>query len=102
MNFYNHTLNWITGELFEAYFITNFGVITIIGGILFGKFGSTLNAKALVIPLIVVGIIYAAIGLSMIVSNNNRLTSYKQDFEKDHYAFVKAEKNALRISRSDI
>src|SRR6218665_655540 len=95
MNFYNHTLNWITGELFEAYFIANFGVITIIGGILFGKFGSTLNAKALVIPLIVVGIVYAAIGFSMIVSNNNRLTSYKKDFEKDHHAFVKAEKKRV-------
>ncbi|WJS93333.1 hypothetical protein NYQ10_14660 [Flavobacterium johnsoniae] len=95
MNFYNHTLNWITGELFEAYFITNFGIITIIGGILFGKFGSTLNAKALVIPLIVVGIVYTAIGFSMIVSNNNRLTSYKQDFEKDHHAFVKAEKKRV-------
>ncbi|MFB9080653.1 hypothetical protein ACFFLS_21175 [Flavobacterium procerum] len=95
MNLYNHTLNWITGELFEAYFIVNFGVITIIGGILFGKFGSTLNAKGLIVPLIVVGIIYAAIGFSMIVANNNRLISYKQDFEKDHHAFVKTEKKRV-------
>ncbi len=27
MSFYKHTLTWITGELFEAYFISSFGVI---------------------------------------------------------------------------
>lgn len=95
MSFYNHTLNWITGELFEAYFILNFGIITIIGGFLFGKFGSTPNAKALLIPLVIVGIIYAAIGLSMVVSNNKRLTTYKQDFDKNNYTFVQSEKKRV-------
>jgi len=95
MGFYNHTLNWITGELFESYFIANFGVITILGGILFGKFGSTPNSKALLFPLIIVGIIYTVIGLSMVVSNNKRLTAYKQDFDKNNYSFVQAEKKRV-------
>lgn len=95
MSFYNHTLNWIMGELFEAYFITYFGTITIIAGVLFGKFGYTPNSKALLIPLLAVGIIYTAIGLSMIVSNNQRMTAYRQNFEQNNTAFIHSEKKRV-------
>ncbi|MCR4032143.1 MULTISPECIES: hypothetical protein [Flavobacterium] len=95
MSFYNHTLDWITGELFEAYFISNFGIIILASGLLFAKFGQTPNSKALLIPLILVGCVYAAIGLSMIITNNKRLDSYPEDFEKDSRSFVHTEKKRV-------
>ena len=63
MEFINYTLNWTKGEIFEATIIAVFGILTLILGIAFWKLGETLNAKALLIPLIVVGLIFTGSGI---------------------------------------
>lgn len=95
MNFFNHTTAWLKGELFEACFIASFGVLTILGGILFWKSGSTPNSKALLLPLVFTGLIYAAIGISMIISNQKRLTIYKQNYQRDETTFIQSEKKRV-------
>ena len=47
-----HTLNWYKGEIFEAKFILAFGIATIVVASLYRYFGSTPNAKALFIPML--------------------------------------------------
>lgn len=95
VNFFNNTSAWINGEIFEAILIFVFGIVTILSGALFWKFGATPNAKALVIPLAVTGIVYASLGGSMYISNHKRLPVYQQSFTKSTIEFIKAEKKRV-------
>ena len=95
MDFFTHTTAWIKGEILEALLITAFGLVTIAGGFLFWKLGSVPAAKALLLPLIVTGLIYSAIGISMYISNQKRLTEYEQNYNQDSLSFIKAEKQRV-------
>lgn len=95
MNFFDHTIAWIKGELFEASLILSFGLLTILGGYLFWKTGATPNAKALLFPLVVTGLVYASIGGAMLYSNQKRLPVYKQSYGNDKTSFVLAEKKRV-------
>ena len=95
MDFFTHTTAWVKGEILEALLITAFGLVTLAGGFLFWKLGSVPAAKALLLPLIVTGLIYSAIGISMYISNQKRLTEYEQNYKLDSLSFIKAEKQRV-------
>lgn len=95
MDFFTHTTAWIKGEILEAVLITAFGLVTIAGGFLFWKLGTMPTAKALLMPLVVTGVIYSAIGISMYMSNQKRLTEYEQNYKLDSLSFIKAEKQRV-------
>lgn len=95
MNLFLSTSAWIKGELFEASLILSFGLLTIITGFLFWKTGSTANAKALFLPLVIIGFIYVAIGGGMLVSNKKRIAAFSQAYENDNGAFLLAEKKRV-------
>ena len=95
MDFFTHTTAWVKGEILEATLITAFGFVAITGGFLFWKLGSAPAAKALLLPFVVTGVIYSAIGISMYVSNQKRLTEYEQIYKQDSLSFMKAEKQRV-------
>lgn len=95
MNFISHTTAWIKGEIFEASLILGFGLLTILAGFLCWKTGMTPNAKALLFPLVVTGLVYASIGGAMLYSNQKRLPVYEQSYGKDKTGFVEAEKKRV-------
>ncbi|NJO92444.1 MAG: hypothetical protein HC831_28350 [Chloroflexia bacterium] len=95
MDFIQHTINWVKGEIFEATLIGLFGLLTIICSLLFWKFGDTPSAKAVIIPFAVVGIIFVVIAISGISTNNKRLPQYTEAFNKDKTEFVISEKKRV-------
>ena len=95
MDFFTHTTAWVKGEILEALLITAFGLVTLAGGFLFWKLGSVPAAKALLLPLIVTGLIYSAIGISMYISNQKRLTEYDQNYQQPSLSFINAEKQRV-------
>lgn len=95
MEFIQHTFSWIKGELFESKMIIAFGIATIILGFLFSKIGTTPNAKALFIPLLLIGIIYGSIGANMLYSNTKRMKEMPLQFQQDKTAFIKNEKQRV-------
>jgi hypothetical protein len=95
MDFLQQTINWVKGEIFEAIIIGSFGLLTIICSLLLWKFGETPNAKAVIIPLAVVGILLLAITIGGITGNNKRLLQYTEAFKKDKIEFVKSEKKRV-------
>lgn len=92
MNFIEHTVNWCTGEIFEGKMIALFGITVIAISIAFWKIGSTPFAKAIVVPLLVVGLLSATAGSFMVVNNNKRIVSYKAAYQENPTAFVQSEK----------
>jgi hypothetical protein len=92
MNFIEHTVNWCTGEIFEGKMIALFGITVIVISIAFWKTGSTPFAKAIVAPLLVVGLLSATAGSFMVVNNNKRIDSYKAAYQENPTAFIQSEK----------
>lgn len=95
MDFIQHTIHWIKGELFEAKLIIAFGLFTMIAGFLFGKIGTTPNSKALLIPMLAVGAIYLSVGGGMLYSNPKRMIELPRTYQQDKAAFVKSEKKRV-------
>lgn len=90
-----NTIDWYNGEIFEARFILGFGIITIIIGLSFYFLGNTPTAKALLIPLIIVGGIFIGIGATMSHSNQKKMSQIEEIYNKDNAAFIEAEKKRV-------
>ena len=86
-----HTINWYNGEIFEAKFILGFGVIVLISDLLFFFLGNSPNAKALLIPLAVIGIFFFATGANMMYSNGNKLIELQNISSQNSEEFVASE-----------
>lgn len=95
MNFYQYTQNWLKGELFEGTIILITGIVLIIIALLFWKFGSTPNAKSLIIPILAVGILFSLGIGSMMISNQKRIAQFEEAYQDNPKAFIKSEKQRV-------
>lgn len=95
MELIQYTQDWIKGELFEAKLITLFSITLI--AMLFYFFGNTPNAKAMLFPLIFVGIIFTSLGVGMLYSNVKRTVEFKSAYQYDSQAFSYSEKARCEV-----
>lgn len=96
MEFIHHTINWTKGEIFEGIIIAIFGAIVVIFSFIFWKFGLTPGAKALFIPLLVVGLVFVGSGIAMNYTNKKRIVEFKETYKNDPENFVKQEKKRVK------
>lgn len=92
MELIQHTTNWIKGEITEAIIMAAFGGLIVFCSALLWKFGDTPYTKALVIPILIVGLIPLIMGISGAISNKKSIPEYQAAWKKDQQAFVIAEK----------
>lgn len=92
MELIQHTLNWVKGEIVEATIMAIFGAIIVACGVLCWTLGTTPHAKALMIPLLIVGGIPLFMGGMGVVSNKKRIPEYKAAWQQDQHQFILAEK----------
>ena len=95
MNFYHHTQTWFNGELFEGKVILISGIIITFISILFWRFGTTPNAKAMVVPLLVVGLLFSLGVGAMMSGYPKRMAAAERAFEQDAARFVLSEKKRV-------
>ena len=93
MEFIQHTINWVRGEILESVVFGAFGFITLIISIIFWRFGKTPNAKGMIIPLLVIGLFYFIAGAVNIYRNQQRIPQYQEEYQKNPVGFVESEKN---------
>lgn len=86
-----NTIDWYNGEIFEGKFILGFGFLLILTALLFYFLGNTPSAKALLIPILVIGIFFSITGANMIRSNGKQKQEIAKKFEQNPKEFVKAE-----------
>ncbi len=92
MTIIEHSIAWAKGEQFEGMCIAIGGVLSIfLAGVLW-KYGTTINAKSLVIPTLVFGVLFTLMGSYMIYSNGQRQTEFQQAHETNSEQFTIAEK----------
>jgi len=92
MDLIRHTITWTQGEIFEALLIGLFGVATVLAGAAFWTLGTTNAAKALFVPLLVVGLLFVLIGGASYVNNQRRIPKFEQAHAEDPATFMQAEK----------
>ena len=96
MELIQHTENWVKGELIESIATGCVGLILLVATFLFWKYGSTPYARAMILPLLVVGIIPFVAGISGSYTNANRMTVYEQHWQADKKSFIASEKERVK------
>ncbi|MCC5945331.1 MAG: hypothetical protein JJT94_10370 [Bernardetiaceae bacterium] len=95
MNILEHSIAWAKGEQFEGMCIAIGGLATIVLTFLFWKYGTTPNAKSLVLPSLVLGVLFILMGIAMINSNGKRPVAFQQAYESDSVQFLLDEKKRV-------
>ncbi|WBX98946.1 manganese efflux pump [Chryseobacterium gambrini] len=86
-----NTIDWYNGEIFEGKFILAFGLFLILTALLFYFLGNTPAAKALLIPMLVIGIFFSITGANMIRSNGKQKQEAAKKYEQNPKEFINAE-----------
>lgn len=92
MEFIEHSIAWCKGEIFEGKLILLFGIIVLLCAFLFYKTGTTPGAKAMLYPLLLVGLMLSATGSTMLYTNPKRIVEFQKAYTENPEAFVKSEK----------
>ncbi|TLP75636.1 hypothetical protein [Maribacter sp. ACAM166] len=92
MKFIEYSTQWAKGEMFEGLCVIIFGVLTLVCTLLIWKYGTTINAKALVIPSFFIGLLFSSMGSFMMYSNNNRITEFQTAYQADSEEFLQNER----------
>ena len=95
MKLVEYSIQWAKGESFEGMCIAIAGILTLICSLLIWKFGSTVNAKSLLIPAFVLGILFSTMGSFMLYSNNKRITEFQRAYQADSEEFIQDEKKRV-------
>ena len=91
MDIMQNTINWYNGEIFEGKFILAFGLFLILTASLFYFLGNTPAAKALLIPMLVIGIFFSITGANMIRSNGKQKQEAAKKYEQNPKEFINVE-----------
>ena len=92
MDFIQYSIDWCKGEIFEGKMLALSGILILIVSGFYLKFGSTPFAKAMFIPLLLVGVFNLLGGSSLVFSNNKRIVEYQNSYKQDPAQFVHSEK----------
>ena len=95
MELIQHTENWVKGELLESISMGVVGFLIVIAGLLLWKFGTTPYARAMIIPVLVVGMIPFLTGIAGSYTNATRMAGYEQQWQADKVSFVASEKQRV-------
>jgi hypothetical protein len=95
MKLIKYSIQWAKGEMFEGMCIAVLGILTLICTVLIWKYGTTVNARALVIPTLVIGLLFTAMGSFMVYSNNNRIAEFETAYQANPTEFTQAEKTRV-------
>lgn len=96
MNILDYAITWCKGEIFEAKLILAFAIGIMAVAVVFYMAGSTPSAKATLFPLLVVGLMFAAIGGGMLYNNPKRIVEFEKAYQEDPQAFRKSEINRTK------
>jgi uncharacterized membrane protein len=83
--------DWAKAEVFSSSFFIVFGIVFVVVSVGFWQLGKTDLAKAYLIPTAVAGVLLLTIGTGLVYTNLTRISSFKEDFNKDAPAFVQSE-----------
>lgn len=94
-SFFDHTLNWINGEILEGISFGIVGALIILASELLWKFGSSEAARALIMPMLMIGILLTSMSIAGVYNNYQRKFDYAELHQQSEQAFITQEKNRV-------
>lgn len=92
MDLIRYSIGWVRGEIVEMTLIAVAGAVLVAAGVAFSRLGATPLARALLVPLVALGVFYGAIGVAGYVTNQRRIPAFEAAYREDPAAFARAEK----------
>jgi membrane protein implicated in regulation of membrane protease activity len=92
IDFIQHTVTWCKGEIFEGRMILLFGLAMLAVGLALWLSGTTPNARAMVVPALVVSLLSIPTGFNLSRKNARNIEVYQQAFAQNPDQFVQQEK----------
>ena len=83
--------DWAKAEVFSAKIVWLFSAIEIMAALGFWYLGRTTMAKAFVWPLLVAGLLLAAVGAGLYFANKPRIERFEKEYHQNPDAFIKEE-----------
>lgn len=85
-------MNWFKGEIFEGAMIILWGVLLIALALFFWKFNHYETARALILPIMVVGLFWSIAGGIGIYTYNIRIDKAQVEYKENPEEFIVKEK----------
>lgn len=93
--FLDHSMAWINGEILEGISFGIVGALLILISELLWKFGISEGARALILPLLLIGILLTGTSIAGVYNNYQRKYDYTQLHQQSEQAFIKQEKERV-------
>ncbi|MDB5150158.1 MAG: hypothetical protein JWQ57_4178 [Mucilaginibacter sp.] len=94
--------DWVKAEVFSAKITLLLSLLFFLTALGFWQLGKTAMAKAFVWPMLVAGILIAAVSAGLYFANKSRATQFKKAFNTDAKAFIQMETTRTAKSQNEL
>ena len=95
MELIDYTNKWVSGEILEDLAMVAGGVICLLLALVAWRFGTSESARAIILPLTVVAVIFIALGGSLAYSNHTRQKQFVEQYQESPQKFLESEKKRV-------
>ena len=92
MELIDYTNKWVTGEIMEDFAMVAGGVICLLLALVAWRFGTSESARAIILPLTVVAVIFIGGGAALAYNNHQRSKQFAEQYQESPQKFLESEK----------
>lgn len=92
MELIDYTNKWVTGEIQEDFAMVAGGVLVLILALVAWRFGTSESARALILPLTVVAVLFIGLGGTLAYNNHQRSKQFVEQYQESPQKFLESEK----------
>ena len=95
MELIDYTNKWLTGEIQEDLAMVAGGVVCLLLALVAWRWGSSESARAIILPLTVVAVIFIAGGAALAYNNHQRSKQFVEQYQESPQMFLESEKTRV-------
>ena len=92
MELIDYTNKWLTGEIQEDLAMVAGGVVCLLLALVAWRWGSSESARAIILPLTVVAVIFIGGGAALAYNNHQRSKQFVEQYQESPQKFLESEK----------
>ncbi len=92
MELIDYTNKWVSGEILEDLAMVAGGVICLLLALAAWRWGTSESARAIILPLTVVAVIFIGGGAALAYNNHQRSKQFVEQYQESPEKFLKSEK----------
>ena len=92
MELIDYTNKWVSGEIMEDFAMVVGGVFCLVLALVAWRFGTSESARAIILPLTVVAVIFIGGGAALAYNNHQRSKQFVEQYQESPEKFLESEK----------